>query len=85
MKNDELTEKIIGCAYKVYNTMGFGYLESVYEKCFIIELEKANFSVESQCPIKVFYEGENVGLVINFGPEHVKIKRKSKTLLKQSC
>ena len=29
MKNDELTEKIIGCAYKVYNTMGFGYLESV--------------------------------------------------------
>ena len=36
MKNDELTEKIIGCAYKVYNTMGFGYLESVYEKCLII-------------------------------------------------
>ena len=61
MKNDELTEKIIGCAYRVYNTMGFGYLESVYEKCLKIELGKANFSVESQCPIEVFYEGENVG------------------------
>ncbi|MDA3925168.1 MAG: hypothetical protein PF904_10780 [Kiritimatiellae bacterium] len=39
MKNDELTENIIGCAYKVYYTMGFGYLEFVYEKCFKIEKE----------------------------------------------
>jgi len=40
MKNDELTEKPIGCAYKVYNTMGFGHLVSVYEKCLIIESQK---------------------------------------------
>lgn len=33
MEHEALTEKIIGCAYRVYNTMGFGYLESVYEKC----------------------------------------------------
>lgn len=37
----EVTEKIIGCAYRVYNNMGFGFLESVYEKCLLIELKKA--------------------------------------------
>lgn len=36
----ELTEKIIACAYRVYNKMGFGFLESVYEKCLLIELKK---------------------------------------------
>jgi len=37
MQNKVITEKSIGCAYKVYNTMGFGFLESVYEKCLLIE------------------------------------------------
>jgi GxxExxY protein len=122
MKHEDLTEKIIGCAYKVYNAMGYGYLESVYEKCFMIELNKEGLSAESQIPVKVFYEGENVGdyiadvivedmiiielksvshivkahevqlvnyltatgieigLIINFGPQHVEIKRKLKTI-----
>jgi len=40
MKYEELTEKIIGCAYTVYNNMGFGFLESVYEKCLLIELKR---------------------------------------------
>ncbi len=40
MKHQELTEKIIGCAFQVYNKMGFGFLESVYEKCLMIELKK---------------------------------------------
>lgn len=35
MHHKELTRKIIGCAYKVYNKMGFGFLESVYEKCLL--------------------------------------------------
>ena len=61
MKHEELTQKIIGCAYKVYNTMGYGYLESVYEKCLMIELRKAGLKAEEQEPIKVFYDGENVG------------------------
>ena len=61
MKYEELTEKIIGCAYKVYNQMGFGFLESVHEKCLLIELRKAGLSAESQIPIKVFYDGESVG------------------------
>lgn len=61
MKHEELTQQIIGCAYKVYNAMGYGYLESVYEKCLVIELKKAGLKVEEQKPIPVFYDGEKVG------------------------
>ena len=48
MEYKELTEKVIGCAYNVYNRMGFGFLESVYEKCLIIELRKADLKAEAQ-------------------------------------
>jgi GxxExxY protein len=61
MKYKDLTEKIIGCAYRVYNTMGFGFLESVYEKCLLIELKKAGLRAQAQQPIKVFYDGQIVG------------------------
>ena len=56
-----LTEKIIGCAYRVYNTMGAGFLEGVYEKCLAIEFEKAGINAEFQKPIEVFYEDHCVG------------------------
>ena len=56
-----MTETIIGCAYRVYNKMGFGFLESVYEKCLLIELHKSGLDTESQKPITVYYEGEIVG------------------------
>ena len=61
MQYETITEQIIGCAYRVYNKMGFGFLESVYEKCLEIELTKAGLRAESQQPIKVYYEGEIVG------------------------
>ena len=54
MDHGELTEKIIGCAYRVYNKIGFGFLESVYEKCMLIELNKAGLNADSQKPIKVY-------------------------------
>ena len=38
MKHQKITEIIIGCAYTVFNKMGFGFFESVYEKCMCIEL-----------------------------------------------
>ena len=57
----EVTKTIIGCAYRVYNKMGFGFLESVYEKCLLIELHKSGLDTESQKPITVYYEGEIVG------------------------
>ncbi len=41
--------------------MGFGFLESVYEKCMLIELRKAGLNAESQKPITVYYEKESVG------------------------
>ena len=61
MEYGELTEKIIGCAYRVYNKMGFGFLESVYEKCMLIELHKANLDAQPQEPITVYYENQIVG------------------------
>ena len=61
MDHRKLTERIIGCAYRVYNQMGFGFLESVYEKCMLIELNKAGLDADSQKPIKVYYDNEIVG------------------------
>ncbi len=61
MEFESLTEKIIGCAYQVYNKMGYGFLESVYEKCMLIELRKAGLKSEYQKPITVQYDGEVVG------------------------
>ena len=61
MEYQELTEKIIGCAYSVYNKMGFGFLESVYEKCLLIEFRKEGLNAETQKPITISYDGEIVG------------------------
>ncbi len=60
----EITEKIIGCAYRVYNKMGFGFLESVYENCLLIELHKEGLRTDSQVPIKVYYNNEIVGIFV---------------------
>jgi GxxExxY protein len=61
MEHEDITEKIIGVAYKVYNTLGSGYLESVYEQCMLIEIEKAGLQTESQKSIRVYYDGKIVG------------------------
>lgn len=58
---EELTEKIIGCCYKVHNTLGFGFLEKVYENALKVELENNGLLVEQQKPIKVYYNGLIVG------------------------
>ena len=61
MTVDDLTHMIIGCAYKVHNTLGPGFLEKVYENALRIELEKAGFRVKQQEPINVVYDGQIVG------------------------
>ncbi len=117
MKHEDITHKIIGCAYKVYNVLGFGFLESVYRKAMVIEAKKINFNVEEEKPLKVYYDNQvigefyvdlffeevvvelksiqnlskehevqlvnylnglkkDIGLLINFGPNGVDIKRK---------
>jgi len=56
-----ISEKIIGCAFTVSNTLGAGFLEKVYENALTVELRKAGMNVEQQFPLKVFYCGIVVG------------------------
>lgn len=56
-----LTQRIIGCAFTVSNTLGCGFLEKVYENALSHELRKNGFQVKQQEPIKVFYDGVVVG------------------------
>jgi GxxExxY protein len=57
----EITDKILKAFYKVYNELGFGFLERVYENSLIIELNKAGLTCHKQKPIEVFYEKISVG------------------------
>ncbi len=118
MEHEEITHKIIGAAYQVFNELGFGFLESVYQKAMLIELKKHALFVESEKPLEVYYAGQivgnyfvdlfvednvivelksvhniskqhevqlvnylnglrkEIGLLINFGPSGVEVKRK---------
>ena len=118
MEYEEITHKIIGAAYQVFNQLGFGFLESVYHNAMLIELTKYDLKVESEKPLQVFYDDQvvgdfsadlfvenavivelkslqnlakshevqlvnylnglrkEIGLLINFGPSGVEVKRK---------
>lgn len=70
LKHEKLTETIIGIFYDVYNELGYGYLESVYETCMEIALTEAGLQVARQQPIPVWFRGQKVGdyfadLVVN--------------------
>ena len=125
MKNEEITHKIIGAAYKVFNQLGFGFLESVYQKAMCIELIKTGLKVEAEKALKVYYDNQivgdfyvdlfvedqivvelksvkslakehevqlvnylnglnkEIGLLINFGPTGVEVKRKYRNLTQE--
>lgn len=118
MKHEDLTRKIIACAYKVHNKLGFGFLECVYRRAMMIELAKTGLKAKEEKPLKVYYDEHivgdfsadilvedevivelksvqqvakghelqlvnylngiklDIGLLINFGPRSVDIKRK---------
>ena len=119
MKHEDVTRKIIACAYTVYNKLGFGFLESVYRKAMMIELARMDVKAEEEKPLTVYYDDEyiigefsadilvedevivelksvqnfavghelqvvnyltavklDVGLLLNFGPTKVDVKRK---------
>lgn len=122
MKYEDLTEEIIGCGYEVYNELGHGFLESVYENSLLVELNERSLNARNQVPIEVTYKSETVGnfvadlvveesvvvelkvaqaietsheiqlvnylvatdtevgLLLNFGPEELNVKRKVKSL-----
>jgi GxxExxY protein len=61
-KHSEITELIIKAFYKVYNTLGYGFLEKVYENALLIELTEMGLLVEKQKKIQVFYEKKEVGV-----------------------
>jgi GxxExxY protein len=61
MKHEELTEKIIKAFYKVYNSLGYGFLEKVYQNALLIELVKAGLNVTKEKRIVVYYESQVVG------------------------
>ncbi len=58
----DLSFQIMAAAFEVHNTLGFGFLESVYEKALMKELRLRNVAVEAQRETKVFYKGEEVGV-----------------------
>jgi len=118
MEHEAITRTIIGSAYNVYNQLGFGFLEGVYQKALLIELAKEQVQVEEEKPLKVYYDNtvvgdfyvdlfvnnevvvelksvqnfakehevqlvnylsalnKEIGLLINFGPSGVQVKRK---------
>jgi len=61
LKHAELTDKIIGVYYDVYNELGHGFLESVYEESMAIALSEAGLAVQRQVAVPVLFRGRQVG------------------------
>jgi GxxExxY protein len=61
LKHGEITELIIRAFYRVYNTLGYGFLEKVYQNALVIELARCGLKVQPQARIDVYYEGQMVG------------------------
>jgi GxxExxY protein len=61
MLTDNVSERILGCAFKVANTLGPGFLEKVYENALAHELRKAGLEVQPQVKIDIWYDGVLVG------------------------
>jgi len=60
-KHKNLTDKIIEIFYKVYNELGYGFLEKVYENAMMIEFNEVGINANTQIPVKVEYKGKIVG------------------------
>lgn len=61
MLHANITDGILKAFYKVYNSLGYGFLEKVYENALLIELKNSGFQICQQHPIQVFYENQQVG------------------------
>jgi GxxExxY protein len=58
---NDLSGRVIGCAFTVLNTLGAGFLEKVYESALALELRAAGLAVVQQCSARVYYNGVVVG------------------------
>ena len=61
MKHEALTQQLIGLFYDVYNELGHGFLESVYQKSYTLALQQSGLRIEQQFPVKVSFRGLEVG------------------------
>ena len=61
-KHEELTQRVIGVFYDVYNELGYGFLESVYREAMRLALTQAGLRVESEVPVPVSFRGVVVGI-----------------------
>jgi len=61
MKYQELTSQIINAAFEVHNNLGAGFLEVIYERALLIELQNRNIEAQAQVSVSVFYKSQNVG------------------------
>ncbi len=61
LKHVGLTERILGAFYSVYNELGHGFLESVYEAAMTIELERLGLQVSRQVDVPVWFRGQRIG------------------------
>jgi len=61
LKHSELTDRIIGVFYDVYNELGYGFLECVYEESLLIALRQDGLTADRQVPVPVWFRGNKVG------------------------
>ena len=61
LKHHELTEKLIGIFYGIYNELGHGFLESVYEQAFSVALAESGIFFQRQIAVPVFFHGQKIG------------------------
>jgi len=59
--DNELSQKVIGCAFEVSNTLGAGFFEKIYEKALCVEFEKSGLSFQCQKPVVVEYKNTLIG------------------------
>lgn len=61
LKHHDLTEKLIGIFYAIYNELGHGFLESVYEQAFSVALAESGLFFQRQMAVPVFFHGQKIG------------------------
>lgn len=60
-KYADITEKIIGCALRVHNTLGNGFQEVIYQRCLAIEFDQISLSYKREIEMPIYYKGSEVG------------------------
>jgi len=60
-KHAELTERITGVFYNVYNELGFGFLESVYEEAMALAFKERGINFQRQVSVPIWFHGQKIG------------------------